>query len=101
MKPYSTQRLLATRREQVTEKVSDNLEYNASEAIVQHLCVDFNELHQAVARAMELCKCIGIPVDKNFKRQFKVSPQGVICDWKLSLLAYRFTIEELKANPNN
>ena len=73
----------------------------ASEAGV---AMDFDsaeELHESVKRAMELCISAGIPTKGNFQRVYKSSPDGIVNDWKLSLLAYRLVcLSGRSSNPS-
>lgn len=78
-----------------------NLMYYASSAAEEMQFEDIAELHEAVKRAMELCLHSRIPIDGNFKRVYKSSYNGIVYDWKLSLLAYKLIcINGGSANPN-
>jgi hypothetical protein len=76
-----------------------NLIYSASEAADKMEFETPDELQDAVKRAMELCISTGLPVNCNFKRFFKSTALGIICDWKLSALAYHLV--QLNGGPSN
>lgn len=85
-------------REQMKEL---NLVSYASEAASEMGFEDIAELHEAVKRAMELCLHAGIPIEGNFKRIYKSSYNGIVYDWKLSVLGYRLTcLNGGSSNPN-
>ena len=65
-----------------------NLVYYASVAGNEMGFETFDELQEAVKRAMELCLSIGLPINRNFKRIFRSTSLGILFDWKLSVLAY-------------
>lgn len=72
------------------EQLKDlNLVKYASEAAAEMEFDGIAELNETVKRAMELCIHAGIPVDGNFRRIYMCSPDGIVYDWKLSMLAYR------------
>ncbi len=66
-----------------------NLTAYASEAATEMEFDSLEELHGSVKRAMELCLSAGIPIKGNFQRVYKSSVDGIVYDWKLSVLAYR------------
>ena len=67
----------------------DNLTHNASEAAEEMGFEDTSEFHDAVERTMKLCLQAGIPLEGNFKRIYTCSTDGIVYDFKLSILAYR------------
>lgn len=72
------------------EQMKDlNLIYYASDLAKEMEFEDHTELEQAVIRSMELCRQANIPVDFNFKRVYKSSYDGIMYDWKLSVLGYQ------------
>ena len=66
-----------------------NLTYYASEAAEKMGFEGDAEFLDAVERSMKLCLQIGIPLEGNFKRIYKCSAEGIVYDFKLSVLAYR------------
>lgn len=66
-----------------------NLIYYASEAAEKMGFEGNSEFLDAVERSMKLCLQIGIPLEGNFKRIYKCSSEGIVYDFKLSVLAYR------------
>lgn len=66
-----------------------NLVKYASDAAAEMEFDSAGELNETVKRAMELCILAGIPVEGNFRRIYMCSQEGIVYDWKLSLLAYR------------
>jgi len=74
-----------------------NLIYYASDLEKQIDFGDNTELNDAVMRSMKLCKEANIPVDFNFKRIYKCSSDGIIHDWKLSILGYQLVCINGKA----
>ncbi|MEW6468777.1 MAG: damage-inducible protein D [Bacteroidota bacterium] len=61
----------------------------ASEAAGEMGFGSVEELHHSVKRAMEICLSAGILLKGNFQRVYSCSDQGIVYDWKLSLLAYK------------
>ena len=76
-----------------------NLIAYASDAATQMEFDSLEELHESVKRAMELCMSAEIPIKGNFHRVYKSSADGIVYDWKLSLLAYRLVC--LSGKPSN
>lgn len=68
-----------------------NLTCYASELIEQQGCSNLQELSQAVLRATEVCNCMHIPLQENFKLVFRSRDGEVVQDWKLSPTAYLLT----------
>ena len=66
-----------------------NLVYYASEAADEMGFESYDELQEAIKRAIKICETAGLPLQNNFRRVFKSSLAGVAFDWKLSVLAYR------------
>ena len=82
------------------DRISEqNLTYSASEAAHKMQFDSSEEMLTAVGRAMELCLSHGLSVSHNFMRVFKIYPHGIICDWKLSELAYNLV--QLNGNSSN
>lgn len=78
-----------------------NLVYYASEAADSMKFEDITEFHEAVKRAMELCLHASIPLEGNFRRIYKCSYDGIVYDWKLSVLAYHLVcLNGGSSNPN-
>jgi hypothetical protein len=65
------------------------LRYFASDAAQEMGFSGPEELQEAVLRAGNLCLAQGLPLKQNFKRIYRCTENGVYCDWKLSVLAYR------------
>lgn len=61
----------------------------ASEAAADMNFKNFDELEHAIKDAIEVCLQSGLPIEDNFRRIYKCSSDGIIYDWKLSLLAYK------------
>jgi hypothetical protein len=73
----------------------------ASEAANEMEFDSMDELQESVKRAMEICISAKIPLKGNFKRIYKSSVDGLMYDWKLSLLADRLVrISGKSSNPN-
>jgi len=79
--------------------IEQNLVRYASEAAEEMEFESFEELEEAVKRAMELFLVSGLPVKNNFRRIFKGTVAGLMFDWKLSLLAYQLV--RLNGAPSN
>jgi hypothetical protein len=95
------QRYLDPNEEHFLEYVRElNLVYYASEAAAKMEFSDLEEFHEAVKRAMELCIHAGISLDKHFKRVYKCSFNGILYDWKLSVLGFKLVcLNGSSANP--
>lgn len=76
-----------------------NLVHYATEAIVEMDFESFEELHESVKRAMEICMAAEIPIKGNFLRVYKSYSEGITYDWKLSPLAYKLVC--ISGNPSN
>jgi hypothetical protein len=58
------------------------------------------ELTQAVQRAMEICLHAGLTIEANFKLIYKCSAEGIVYDWKLSVLGFHLVcLNGSSANP--
>jgi hypothetical protein len=68
-----------------------NLTCYASELLEQHGCNTLHELSNAVKRATEICNCLHIPLQENFKVVYRSRNGEVIQDWRLSPTAYLLT----------
>ena len=78
-----------------------NLVHYASDAADEMEFEDLSEFHDSVKRSMSICLHAGIPIEGNFKRIYKSSNNGIVYDWKLSLLAYRLIcLNGGSSNPN-
>ena len=77
-----------------------NLRYYASD-LMQHLGEsDLDFRAKAVRHAMQVCHSAGLPLDKNFKRIYVYSGEGMASDWLMSPLAsYLFLINGDPENP--
>jgi hypothetical protein len=73
----------------VNQAQENNLTYNASDAAEEMGFEDTSEFHDAVERTMKLCLQAGVPLEGNFKRIYTCSRDGIVYDFKLSVLAYR------------
>lgn len=80
-------------------EIERNLVYYASEAGDQMGFESYDELLEAVRRSMELCQATGFPITTNFRRIFICSQNGLIFDWKVSVLAYHLV--KLNGGPCN
>lgn len=69
-----------------------NLTYYASDLLKQHSCENLEVLGNAVKRATEVCTCMHMPLQENFKVVFRSQGGEVIQDWRLSPLAYLLTV---------
>lgn len=71
---------------------NSNLKHYASDLIKEHNCESLEELGIAVKRATEVCTCMHVPLQENFKVVFRSQGGEVIQDWRLSPLAYLLTL---------
>jgi hypothetical protein len=68
-----------------------NLTCYASELLEQQGCHNLQELSQAVMRATEVCNCMHMPLQENFKVVYRSRNGEMVQDWKLSPTAYLLT----------
>ncbi|WP_461489656.1 hypothetical protein [Pontibacter sp. HJ8] len=68
-----------------------NLTCYASELLEQHGCNNLQELSLAVKRATEVCNCLHMPLQENFKVVYRSRNGEVVQDWRLSPVAYLLT----------
>jgi hypothetical protein len=76
-----------------------NLTCYASDLLEQQGCSNLDELNQAVLRATEVCSCMHIPLQENFKVVYRSREGEVVQDWRLSNMAYLLTA--LNADSHN
>ena len=72
----------------------------ASDLIICEGCRNFEELSQAVKRATEVCNCMHLPLQENFKVVYRSQHGEVVQDWKLSPMAYLLTMLNADARSN-
>ncbi|MFD2244860.1 hypothetical protein [Pontibacter ruber] len=72
----------------------------ASDLIRCEGCRNFEELSQAVKRATEVCNCMHMPLQENFKVVYRSQNGEVVQDWKLSPVAYMLTMLNADARSN-
>ncbi len=78
-----------------------NLVRYASDAAAEMEFDGIDELTDAIKRATEICIHAGIPLEGNFRRVYLCSGEGIVYDWKLSVLAYRLVcVNGWTSNPN-
>lgn len=68
-----------------------NLTCYASDLLEQQGCSNLQELGEAVKRATEVCNCMHVPLQENFKVVFRSRNGEVVQDWRLSRMAYLLT----------
>jgi hypothetical protein len=79
--------------------IDSNMRHYASEIIEMVEMGHEEELLRAMQRAQDACRAMDIPIDKHFKKVYRESHQNVICDYKLSPLAFGLIC--INANPAN
>ncbi|MBD1396105.1 hypothetical protein H9Q13_02915 [Pontibacter sp. JH31] len=78
--------------ENFTDSLADrNLTRYASEILEQHGCSSLQDLRIAVKRATEVCSCMHMPLQENFKVVYRSRNGEVVQDWRLSPMAYLLT----------
>lgn len=78
--------------ESFTDSLADrNLTRYASELLEQRGCNNLQELSNAVKRATEVCNCMHMPLQENFKVVYRSRNGEVVQDWRLSPMAYLLT----------
>lgn len=65
-----------------------NLTFYATDLLECEGCRNMDELGDAVRRATEVCTCMHLPLQENFKVVFRSNNGEVIQDWRLSPMAY-------------
>lgn len=65
-----------------------NLTLYATDLLECKGCRTMDELGDAVRRATEVCTCMHLPLQENFKVVFRAKNGEVIQDWRLSPMAY-------------
>jgi hypothetical protein len=68
-----------------------NLTCYASDLLEQQGCHNLQELSDAVKRATEVCNCMHVPLQENFKVVYRSRNGEVVQDWRLSRMAYLLT----------
>lgn len=68
-----------------------NLTCYASDLLEQKGCSNLKELSEAVRRATEVCNCLHVPLQENFKVVYRSRNGEVVPDWRLSRMAYLLT----------
>jgi hypothetical protein len=79
--------------------IDSDMKHYATEIIEMVEMGKDEELLQAMKRAQDACVSLGIPVDEHFKKIYRESHHDVICDYKLSPLAFGLVC--INANPSN
>ncbi|SFT41754.1 hypothetical protein SAMN05216474_0447 [Lishizhenia tianjinensis] len=75
-----------------------DLRYRATELVTTgHM--GFEEMQQAVKRAMNICKVAGVEVRKHFKAIYLCREGILLRDWRLSALARKLVV--INGDPNN
>lgn len=64
------------------------LSFYATDLLECEGCKSMDELGDAVRRATEVCTCMHLPLQENFKVVYRSSNGEVIQDWRLSPMAY-------------
>lgn len=78
-----------------------DLRYYASDIMESLDCEDSEEMNEAIARVLQVCHSLDIPLGKNFKRIYRYDGDRLCIDWKLSSLAcYLLMINGNPCNPN-
>ncbi|SIT80650.1 hypothetical protein [Pontibacter indicus] len=75
----------------VDSLTDSNLTCYASDLLEQQGCQSLKELSEAVKRATEVCNCMHVPLQENFKVVFRSVNGEVVQDWRLSRMAYLLT----------
>ena len=71
--------------------LDSNLTCYASDLLEQQGCQNLQELGEAVRRATEVCNCMHVPLQENFKVVYRSRNGEVVQDWRLSRMAYLLT----------
>ncbi len=65
-----------------------NLTLYATDLFESHGCSNMLELTEAIRKATEVCTCMQVPLQENFKVVFRSRNGEVVQDWRLSPMAY-------------
>ena len=65
-----------------------NLSIYATDLLECRGCSSMAELSEAVRKATEVCTCMHLPLQENFKVVFRSRNGEVMQDWRLSPMAY-------------
>ncbi len=79
--------------------IDSNMRHYASEIIELIEMGKEEELRGAMKRAQEACNAMGIPLENHFKKVYRENERGVVCDYKLSPLAFGLIC--INASPQN
>ena len=79
--------------------IDSNMRHYASEMIELVDIGKEDELQGAMLRAQEACKVMGIPLENHFKKVYRDAEHEVVCDYKLSPLAFGLVC--VNASPAN
>jgi hypothetical protein len=79
--------------------IDSNMRHYASEIIEIVEIGREEELLEALKRAQDACRVLNIPLDKHFKKVYRESKHNIVCDYKLSPLAFGLIC--INANPVN
>lgn len=75
----------------VDSLADSNLTCYASDLLEQQGSQNLQELSEAVKRATEVCNCMHVPLQENFKVVYRSINGEVVQDWRLSRMAYLLT----------
>ncbi|WP_255594408.1 hypothetical protein [Pontibacter sp. HSC-14F20] len=75
----------------VDSLADSNLTCYASDLLEQQGCQNLQDLSEAVKRATEVCNCMHVPLQENFKVVYRSRNGEVVQDWRLSRMAYLLT----------
>ena len=79
--------------------IDSDMRHYASEIIEMVEMGREQELLEAMQRAQTACQTMNIPIEQHFKKVYRESHQNVVCDYKLSPLAFGLIC--INANPAN
>ncbi len=79
--------------------IDSNMRHYASEIIELVEMGREEELKGAMVRAQEACQVMGIPLENHFKKVYRDTERSVVCDYKLSPLAFGLIC--INASPAN
>ena len=85
--------------ELIDAAIDSNMRHYASEVIELVEIGKEEELQGAMLRAREACRVMGIPLENHFKKVYRDAEHEVVCDYKLSPLAFGLVC--INANPTN
>ncbi len=82
-----------SRIDDFVESLTDrNLTFYASDLMKLEGCQSMDELQDALKRTTEVCTCMHLPLQENFKAVFRSAGSEVVQDWRLSPLAYMLLV---------